>query len=97
MLLFTSPFYQTACCVPPAGRVAAFIHETIQGVGGAVPLADGYLPAAYKARAALASHTPLLRCPNPPSMHPHSYASPCALGILTHGGTCVMYVCAGGA
>eukprot|EP00887_Chlorella_sp_A99_P004646 scaffold4.g4646.t1 len=31
------------------GRVAAFIHETIQGVGGAVPLADGYLPAAYKA------------------------------------------------
>ncbi|KAI7843702.1 hypothetical protein COHA_002601 [Chlorella ohadii] len=30
------------------GRVAGFIHETIQGVGGAVPLADGYLPAAYK-------------------------------------------------
>ena len=30
-----------------SGRVAGFIHETIQGVGGAVPLADGYLPAAY--------------------------------------------------
>ena len=29
------------------GRVAAFVSETIQGVGGAVPLADGYLPAAY--------------------------------------------------
>ena len=32
----------------PAGRVAGFIHETIQGVGGAMALADGYLPAAYK-------------------------------------------------
>ena len=31
--------------------MAGFIHETIQGVGGAVPLADGYLPAAYKVRA----------------------------------------------
>ena len=30
------------------GRVAGFIHETIQGVGGAVPLADGYLPEAYR-------------------------------------------------
>lgn len=30
------------------GRVAGFIHETVQGVGGAVPLADGYLPAVYK-------------------------------------------------
>eukprot|EP00884_Botryococcus_braunii_P012351 jgi/Botrbrau1/21116/Bobra.0061s0011.1 len=30
------------------GRVAAFISETIQGVGGAVPLADGYLPAVYQ-------------------------------------------------
>lgn len=30
------------------GRVAGFIAETIQGVGGAVPLADGYLPAVYK-------------------------------------------------
>jgi alanine-glyoxylate transaminase/(R)-3-amino-2-methylpropionate-pyruvate transaminase len=29
------------------GRVAGFLHETIQGVGGAVPLADGYLPRAY--------------------------------------------------
>ena len=32
------------------GRVAAFTAETIQGVGGALPLADGYLPAVYKAR-----------------------------------------------
>ena len=31
------------------GRVAGFIHETIQGVGGAVPLADGYLPPVYEA------------------------------------------------
>jgi hypothetical protein len=31
-----------------SGRVAAFFSETIQGVGGAVPLADGYLPAVYK-------------------------------------------------
>jgi 4-aminobutyrate aminotransferase-like enzyme len=30
------------------GRVAGFIAETIQGVGGAVPLADGYLPAVYE-------------------------------------------------
>ncbi len=33
-----------------SGRVAAFFSETIQGVGGAVPLADGYLPAVYKVR-----------------------------------------------
>ncbi|KAG2442564.1 hypothetical protein HXX76_002650 [Chlamydomonas incerta] len=30
------------------GRVAGFIAETIQGVGGTVPLATGYLPAVYK-------------------------------------------------
>ncbi|GAB4815989.1 hypothetical protein N2152v2_003035 [Parachlorella kessleri] len=30
------------------GQVAGFIHETIQGVGGAVPLADGYLPEVYQ-------------------------------------------------
>ncbi|GAB4819560.1 hypothetical protein N2152v2_006606 [Parachlorella kessleri] len=30
------------------GKVAGFIHETIQGVGGATPLADGYLPEVYK-------------------------------------------------
>ncbi|KAG2499884.1 hypothetical protein HYH03_002173 [Edaphochlamys debaryana] len=30
------------------GQVAAFIAETIQGVGGTVPLASGYLPAVYK-------------------------------------------------
>ncbi|XP_024386158.1 alanine--glyoxylate aminotransferase 2 homolog 1, mitochondrial [Physcomitrium patens] len=29
------------------GRIAGFFHETIQGVGGAVELAPGYLPAAY--------------------------------------------------
>jgi hypothetical protein len=29
------------------GGVAGFIAETIQGVGGTVPLADGYLPAVY--------------------------------------------------
>eukprot|EP00878_Enallax_costatus_P002757 GHUV01002947.1.p1 GENE.GHUV01002947.1~~GHUV01002947.1.p1 ORF type:complete len:342 (+),score=70.53 GHUV01002947.1:232-1257(+) len=31
-----------------SGQVAGFIAETIQGVGGATPLADGYLPEAYK-------------------------------------------------
>jgi alanine-glyoxylate transaminase/(R)-3-amino-2-methylpropionate-pyruvate transaminase len=31
-----------------SGQVAGFIAETIQGVGGAVQLADGYLPAVYK-------------------------------------------------
>lgn len=30
-----------------SGKVAGFFAETIQGVGGAVPLADGYLPAVY--------------------------------------------------
>lgn len=30
------------------GRVAGFVAETIQGVGGTVPLATGYLPAVYK-------------------------------------------------
>lgn len=34
------------CSTP--GRVAGFMAETIQGVGGAVPLADGYLKEAYK-------------------------------------------------
>ena len=34
-------------CTP--GRVAGFIAETIQGVGGTVPLANGYLPAVYQA------------------------------------------------
>jgi alanine-glyoxylate transaminase/(R)-3-amino-2-methylpropionate-pyruvate transaminase len=31
-----------------SGHVAGFISETIQGVGGAVSLAEGYLPAVYK-------------------------------------------------
>lgn len=31
-----------------SGRLAGFLAETIQGVGGAVPLADGYLPKAYE-------------------------------------------------
>ena len=35
-------------CTP--GRVAGFVAETVQGVGGSVPLADGYLPAVYQAR-----------------------------------------------
>ena len=35
-------------CTP--GRVAAFCAETIQGVGGTVPLAEGYLPAVYEVR-----------------------------------------------
>jgi len=30
-----------------SGRVAGFFAETIQGVGGAVPLVDGYLPKVY--------------------------------------------------
>lgn len=34
------------------GQVAGFFHETIQGVGGAVQLADGYLPLVYQV------HTP---------------------------------------
>lgn len=31
-----------------SGRIAGFFAETIQGVGGAVPLAEGYLKEAYK-------------------------------------------------
>jgi alanine-glyoxylate transaminase/(R)-3-amino-2-methylpropionate-pyruvate transaminase len=31
-----------------SGHVAGFVHETIQGVGGAVPLMDGYLPEVYE-------------------------------------------------
>lgn len=36
-------------CIATAtpGRVAAFIHESILGVGGAIPLADGFLAPAY--------------------------------------------------
>lgn len=30
------------------GKIAGFFHETIQGVGGSVPLADGFLPEVYK-------------------------------------------------
>lgn len=30
------------------GQVAGFIAETIQGVGGTTPLAEGYLPEVYK-------------------------------------------------
>ena len=33
-----------------SGRVAGFLAESIQGVGGAVPLAPGYLKEAYKVR-----------------------------------------------
>ena len=42
-------------CTP--GGVAGFIAETIQGVGGSVPLADGYLPAAYQVGPFLCSRT----------------------------------------
>ncbi len=31
-----------------SGRVAGFMAETIQGVGGTTALAPGYLPEAYK-------------------------------------------------
>ncbi len=31
-----------------SGQVAGFLSESIQGVGGAVPLAKGYLQEAYK-------------------------------------------------
>lgn len=31
------------------GRVAGFLSETIQGVGGFLPLADGYLKPVYEA------------------------------------------------
>lgn len=31
-----------------SGQIAGFIAETIQGVGGTTPLADGYLPEVYK-------------------------------------------------
>ncbi len=34
----------TATC----GHVAGFMSETIQGVGGSIPLASGYLPEVYK-------------------------------------------------
>lgn len=34
-------------CTP--GRVAGFLHESIQGVGGAVPLVKGFLKPAYEA------------------------------------------------
>ena len=32
-----------------SGQIAGFLSESIQGVGGAVPLAKGYLQEAYKA------------------------------------------------
>lgn len=31
-----------------SGQVAGFLSETIQGVGGATPLADGYLAETYQ-------------------------------------------------
>ena len=40
-----------------SGTVAGFCAETFQGVGGTVPLADGYLPAVYKV--GLLRQTPL--------------------------------------
>lgn len=41
------------------GGVAGFISESIQGVGGSVPLADGYLPAVYDVRSP--AHLPASR------------------------------------
>jgi alanine-glyoxylate transaminase/(R)-3-amino-2-methylpropionate-pyruvate transaminase len=35
----------------PSLQVAGFMAETIQGVGGTIPLATGYLPEVYKVRA----------------------------------------------
>lgn len=35
-------------CHSTSGAVAGFISESVQGVGGTVPLADGYLPRVYE-------------------------------------------------
>lgn len=52
-----------------SGQVAGFLSESIQGVGGAVPLAKGYLQEAYKvdpsgrhlsAKRKVASHCPFI-------------------------------------
>ena len=40
---------EDAIATSTPGRVAAFIHESIQGVGGAIPLAPGFLGPAYQA------------------------------------------------
>ena len=45
------------------GKIAGFFHETIQGVGGSVPLADGYLPAVYKV--CITRLPPYMGCPRP--------------------------------
>ena len=44
------------------GGVAGFIAETIQGVGGSVPLADGYLPAVYDVSVQPVTHAALQQC-----------------------------------
>ena len=54
-LLSVQCFYCYLCFTPSChlaltGGVAGFISESIQGVGGSVPLADGYLPAVYDVR-----------------------------------------------
>ena len=54
-----------------SGHVAGFVHETVQGVGGAVPLADGYLPLVYDVSNAPDSH------PFAPSVH-HPLSPTCA-------------------
>ena len=60
-------------CLP--GGVAGFISETIQGVGGSVPLADGYLPAVYDVRGPpSATHLDSLQ-------HRHG---PCMLAPMAH-------------
>ena len=49
--------------------------ETIQGVGGAVPLADGYLPAAYEVLIILVITIQLLFAVVPPDMALHAQAA----------------------
>ena len=49
---YAEDVYDLLRCATP-GVVAGFMAETIQGVGGALPLADGYLPPVYEVRGTL--------------------------------------------
>ena len=63
-----------------SGRIAGYISESIQGVGGCTPLADGYLPAVYEVRCALC-----VRCKHDADSSSASAACnrlPCAAGIF---------------
>ena len=63
-----------------SGRVAGYISESIQGVGGCTPLADGYLPAVYEVRSELNSwHR---RDADSASGSAACNRLPCAAGIL---------------